>query len=75
MTPEIPTIWTSETPPPGRRVGVVDEYGTVWTGEPGASQRIGELVMRDDEETSWLYVEEQSKWDKMFALLRGELRV
>jgi hypothetical protein len=71
---EIPAKWASETPQ-GRLVGVVDEYGTVWAGEPGESKRIGDLVVRDDEETSWLYVEEESRWDKMFALLRREIRV
>ena len=54
---EIPAKWASEAPPQGRLVGVVDEYGTVWAGEPGESRRIGDLVVRDDEETSWLYIE------------------
>ena len=32
-------------------IGVADEYGTIWAGEPGASKRIGDLVQRDDDET------------------------
>lgn len=59
MPREIPGKWASETPPQGSLVGVVDEYGTVWEGEPGASRRIGDLVIRDDEETSWLYLERE----------------
>jgi hypothetical protein len=43
----------------GRHVGVVDEYGTVWAGEPGDSRVIGDLVPRDDE-TSTLYL--RRKW-------------
>lgn len=56
--PEIPGKWASESPPQGALCGVVDEYGTVWAGEPGTSEQIGELVIRDDEETSWLYLME-----------------
>lgn len=46
------------TPPPGC-IGVADEYGTIWSGEPGAagSRRIGDLVLRYDEETSWVVIE------------------
>lgn len=47
--------------PRGRLVGIVDEYGTVWSGEPGAtrdgSRPIGDLVVRDDDETGELYLE------------------
>jgi hypothetical protein len=32
-------------------VGIADEYGTIWRGEPGASERIGDLVQRADQET------------------------
>ena len=35
----------------GHLVGIADEYGTIWAGEPGASERIGDLVQRGDEET------------------------
>jgi hypothetical protein len=75
---EVPGKWAKESPPTGRCVGVVDEYGTVWDGEPGASRIIGDLIVREDEETSWLYLTEGeplSKLDRMFALLRGEIRV
>lgn len=34
-----------------RLVGIADEYGTIWAGEPGASVRIGDLVTRPDDET------------------------
>lgn len=42
----------------GDKVGVVDEYGSVWDGEPGAqeSKIIGDLVVRPDEETSDLHL-------------------
>lgn len=44
--------------PRGDLVGTVDEYGTVWDGEPGAqgSNPIGDLVMNDDGETGQLYI-------------------
>lgn len=61
MAAEIPSKWASETPPQGRLRGVVDEYGTIWDGEPGSSRRIGDLVTRDDEETAWLYLEEANR--------------
>lgn len=35
----------------GHLLGIADEYGSIWTGEPGASERIGDLVQRPDEET------------------------
>jgi hypothetical protein len=35
----------------GHLVGIADEYGTIWAGEPGASERVGDLVQRADEET------------------------
>jgi hypothetical protein len=35
-----------------RLIGIADEYGTIWKGEPGASERIGDLVQRGDGETS-----------------------
>lgn len=73
---DVPGKWAIEGEPVGRLVGVVDEYGTVWDGEPGASRVVGDLVVRQDEETSWLYLKEGeplSKWDRLFALLRGEL--
>lgn len=75
MAAEIPSKWATETSPKGRLRGVVDEYGTVWDGEPGASNIIGDLIMRDDEETSWLYLKDTalSKWERLFALLRGEI--
>lgn len=49
----------------GRRVGVVDEYGTVWSGEPGVSQIIGDLIPRKrDEETSYLYLRTRRWWQR-----------
>ena len=56
---EFPHVRTviSEPATVGRRVGVVDEYGTVWSGEPGTSKVIGDLIPRKrDEETSYLYL-------------------
>lgn len=47
-----------------REVGIVDEYGTVWDGEPGASgsKRIGDLVPREnDQETATLYLREDAE--------------
>lgn len=44
-----------------REVGIVDEYGTVWDGEPGApgSKRIGDLVPREnDPDSATLYLTE-----------------
>ena len=35
----------------GYLVGIADEYGTIWAGEPGASGRVGDLVQRPDQET------------------------
>jgi len=35
----------------GHLVGIADEYGTIWAGEPRASERVGDLVQRGDEET------------------------
>lgn len=35
----------------GYLVGIADEYGTIWGGEPGASERLGGLIQRPDEET------------------------
>ena len=37
-------------------VGVVDEYGSVWSGDPGASELIGDLMIRADGETSELHL-------------------
>ena len=34
-----------------RLIGIADEYGTIWSGEPGASDRVGDLIQRPDEET------------------------
>lgn len=33
-------------------VGIADEFGTIWAGEPGVSERIGDLVTRSDGETA-----------------------
>lgn len=38
-------------------IGIVDEYGTIWAGEPGASDRIGDLIPRKDEETWEVHLE------------------
>lgn len=46
--------------PRGELAGIVDEYGTVWDGEPGVSNIIGDLVVRPDEETLELYLEPRS---------------
>lgn len=56
--PELRQHEIERTPPPGC-IGVADEYGTIWSGEPGAagSRRIGDLVLRYDEETSWVVIE------------------
>lgn len=35
----------------GYLVGIADEYGTIWAAEPGASERVGDLVQRADQET------------------------
>lgn len=35
----------------GQLLGIADEYGTIWSGEPGASERVGDLIKRPDEET------------------------
>lgn len=35
----------------GRLIGIADEYGTIWAGEPGTSERLGDLVQRGDGET------------------------
>ena len=32
-------------------LGIADEYGTIWSGAPGASERVGDLIQRPDEET------------------------
>lgn len=47
-------------------VGIADEYGTIWVGEPGASERLGDLVLRADEETSEVWIGEgtESTWLK-----------
>lgn len=37
-------------------VGYIDEYGTVWSGEPGASDRIGDVIFWA-EDTGMKYVE------------------
>lgn len=44
--------------PRGQRIGVVDEYGSIWDREPGApgSQIIGDLVPHADEETSDVFL-------------------
>ena len=34
-----------------RIIGIADEYGSIWSGEPGVSDRIGDLVQRGDGET------------------------
>jgi hypothetical protein len=34
-----------------RIIGIADEYGSIWSGEPGASDQIGDLVQRGDSET------------------------
>lgn len=46
-------------PPQGQLVGTVDEYGTVWSGAPGApgSVRIGDLVQREGSEEADLYLD------------------
>lgn len=38
------------------RIGVLDEYLSIWDGEPGASRRIGEGITRADEQTVELYL-------------------
>jgi hypothetical protein len=42
--------------PRGEFVGVMDEYGSIWSGEPGASEIIGDGVVRPDEETTAIYL-------------------
>jgi hypothetical protein len=44
-------------------IGIADEYGTIWSGEPGASVRIGDLVARGDEETQEVRIEVSSSVD------------
>lgn len=55
------TVTWIHRPPPepiGRLVGYLDEYGTIWSGEPGAvgSEAIGDLVPRSDEEVHLVYL-------------------
>ena len=40
-------------------MGIADEYGTVWSGEPGTSAIIGDLVQ--DDETATLYLEQPDR--------------
>lgn len=44
--------------PQGEKIGVLDEYGTIWNGEPGSpgAQVIGDIVPRADEETYDVYL-------------------
>ena len=36
---------------PEHVIGIADDYGTIWNGEPGSSEQIGDLVQRGDSET------------------------
>lgn len=54
---EEPTLKREPSPPRGELVGIMDEYGTIWSGEPGASEVIGDMVTRPDEETHEIYLE------------------
>ena len=45
----------------GQLLGIADEYGTIWSGEPGASERVGDLIQRADEETFEVRLEPQSE--------------
>jgi len=49
----------TQAEPHGEFVGTIDEYGTVWDGEPGAtdSRVIGDIIARKDGETFALYLE------------------
>lgn len=40
-------------------VGTVDEYGSIWSGDAGASEIVGDLVALDDETYS---VELDADW-------------
>lgn len=42
--------------PRGSLVGTMDEYGTIWDGEPGVSNIIGDLVSNDSDETCKVYL-------------------
>lgn len=44
----------------GWLLGIADEYGTIWEGEPGASERIGDLVQRGDSETFEVHLASRS---------------
>jgi len=52
-------VETERHAPRGRSIGWVDEYGTVWSGAPGAqgSKVIGDLVRTTDDEIHHLYLE------------------
>ena len=49
----------TQAAPRGRYVGIADEYGTIWDGEPGAegSSVIGDITARSDGETLNVYIE------------------
>lgn len=47
----------TQAEPRGSLVGTLDEYGTVWDGEPGASDVIGDLVSNDADETMAVYIQ------------------
>lgn len=40
----------------GGFIGYLDEYGTIWDGEPGASNRIGDAIQCADEETFEIWI-------------------
>lgn len=48
---------SKESKPRGEFVGVMDEYGTIWSGEPGTSKVIGDAVVRPrSEETMAIFL-------------------
>lgn len=53
-----PVLESMRAEPIGVRVGIADEFGSIWDGEPGenGSKVIGDLVTRDDGETQVVYV-------------------
>jgi hypothetical protein len=56
MASEISQEGQERAKPVGIFVGIADEYGTIWDGEPGVSNIIGDIVVRADEETCEVYV-------------------
>lgn len=59
VNPSIEPIPNPRAKPHGEVAGIVDEYGTIWDGEPGADDSIviGDIVPRNDQETFTLYIE------------------